>query len=262
MLARMSWIALVLAAAPGVAIAQGFEYAPGTSQYRITQSTKVSQEAMGQKNEAETSSYQLFSLIVTRPHKDTLALAAILDSISQTTPMGPPPGLDKLVGMQADAKISPTGALYSASVKDSSVVGAIGLSEAVGRFFPRIRGRLSAGATWSDTTSGKIKQGGLEVDRRTISRYTVVRDTTVGGERGWKLSRSDSTSMTGTGTANGQPITMEGTSSGEGDLVVGQRGTFGGGQGQELSNVKIVFSANGLEVKIVQTANTKVEKVK
>jgi hypothetical protein len=263
MIARMGRIALVLAGvAPGVAFAQGFEYAPGKAQYRITQTTKVTQEAMGQKQDLETSSYQLISVTAARAHKDTITLAAVMDSVSQTGPMGPPPGLDKLVGVRADAKISPSGALFVAAVKDSTIFGATDLANGIGRFYPNIRGKLATGATWSDTTSGKLKQSGLEIDRKTISRYTVLGDTTVAGERSWKLQRADSTTMSGSGLMQGQAITMEGTSAGKGELYVGQRGTFGGGQGTETANIKLVLAANGLEFNIVQNANSKIEKVK
>jgi hypothetical protein len=263
MFARMGRIALVVAGvAPGVALAQGFEYVPANAQYRITQTTKVTQEAMGQKQDFETSSFQLISVSVTRPHKDTLGMSALMDSVTQTGPMGPMPGLDKLVGVRADAKLSPTGALYSVSVKDSSVAGATDMATGVGRFYPRIRGRLAVGTRWSDTASGKVKLSGLDVDRKTVSHYAVVGDTTVNGEKSWKISRTDSTTMSGTGLMQGQAITMEGTSAGQGDLYVGQRGTFSGGQGQESANIKLVLSANGLEINIVQAANSKIEKVK
>jgi hypothetical protein len=263
MFARMGRIALVLAAVtPGVAVAQGFEYAPGSAQYRITQTTKVTQEAMGQKQDLETSSYQLMSVTVARAHKDTITIAAIMDSVTQTGPMGPPPGLDKLVGTRADAKISPTGALYTASVKDSTIVGASGLADGIGRFFPRIRGKLAAGATWTDTTSGKLKQQGLDIDRKTVSRYAVLGDTTVAGEKSWRVQRTDSTTLSGTGMMQGQAITMEGKSAGQGDLYVGQRGTFVGGKGTETANIKLVLAANGLEINILQNASSKIEKVK
>ena len=90
---------------------------------------------MGQKREDEASTYQLISVTVTRPHKDTVALAAVMDSVAQTSAMGSPPGLEKLIGVRADAKLSPSGALYMASVKDSSIVGAIGMADGLGTGF-------------------------------------------------------------------------------------------------------------------------------
>lgn len=263
MFARMSRIALVLAGfAPAAAVGQGFEYAPASAQYRITQTAKASQEAMGQKQDFETSNYQLISVTVTRPHKDTVALVAIMDSVAVTGPMGPTPGLDKLRGSRSDTRISPAGVLYTSWVKDSTIAGATGMADGMGRFFPIIRGRLAPGSTWTDSTSGKMNQGGLDIDRKTVSKFVVTGDTTVAGEKSWKVQRTDNTTMSGSGMSQGQALTMEGTSESKGDLYLGQRGTFLGGQGTETSNVKLVLSANGLEIKSVSTAFAKIEKVK
>jgi hypothetical protein len=263
MSARSTRIALALAVAlPALSSAQGFEYAPGTSQYRITQATKASQEAMGQKQELESSSNQLVTITVARASKDTITLSAVVDSVSQIGPMGPVPGVEKLIGLKADAKFSPGGKLYSASARDSSIMGAAGVAEGLGRFLPQIRGRLVKGATWTDTSSGKVKQSGLDVDRKTVTKYAVVGDTVVGGERSWKLTREDSTSLSGSGVTQGQAITMEGTSIGKGAMFVTQKGTFVRAVGDEQSNVKLVLSANGLEINVVSNTNSTVEKVK
>jgi hypothetical protein len=270
MFARTSLVALALmslglsagAVTPALAAAQGFEYAPGTGQYRITQTTKVAQEAMGQKQEFESSSNQLLTITLARQNKDTLAMTAVIDSVSQTGPMGPTPGLEKLIGVKADAKLSPAGVTYSVFTKDSAVTGAAAIADGLGRFLPKIRARLVKGATWVDTTIGKVKQAGLDVDRQTISKFAVVGDTTVAGEKSWKLTREDSTSMSGSGMAQGQAMTMEGTSIGKGAVFVSQKGTFVRAEGGEQSTVKLVLSANGLEINVVSNANTKIEKVK
>ena len=266
MLARNSLVALAITAGivalPLHAVAQGFEYAPGTGQYRITTATKSAQEAMGQKQEFELSSNQLLTITLARQNKDTLAMTAVMDSMSQIGPMGPTPGLEKLIGLKTDAKLSPAGALFSVYTKDSSVTGATEMANGLGRFLPKIRSRLVKGSTWTDTTTGKLKQNGIDVDRQTISKYAVVGDTTVAGERSWKLAREDSTSMSGSGMTQGQALTMEGTSIGKSALFVSQKGTFIRAEGGEQSTVKLVLSANGLEISVVTNASTKVEKVK
>ena len=56
MFARPGRLALALSLAlPAAALAQGFEYAAGTAQYRITSKQKAAQEMMGQKQEVESS---------------------------------------------------------------------------------------------------------------------------------------------------------------------------------------------------------------
>lgn len=264
MFARPSPLALALSIAlPATAIAQGFEYSPGSAQYRITLKTKAAQETMGQKQEFESSSNQLLSVSIARPAKDTLAMTVVLDSISSVSPMGPTPGLDKLVALKVVSKLSPTGAYYSSVVpSQDSIPNAGQLAEAMGSFLPRIGAKPGPGATWTDTTTGKAKQGGIDIDRRTISKYTVVGDTTVSGEKSWKINRETNTTLSGSGTAQGQPMTMEGSSTGKGAVFVSQKGVFVGGEGVEDASIKIVMAANGMEIGVTTTTNTKVEKVK
>lgn len=265
MFVRPAHLAFALTlASPAAAIAQGFEYAPSVGQYRVTSSVKGAQEVMGQKTEFETSSNQLLSVAVTRAHKDTLNMTATLDSISMVGLMGmTPPGLDKLAGVKVVSKLSPFGAVYSSEgPKEADVPNATQLTEEVSRILPRIRMKLAGGVAWTDTTTGKVKQNGIDIDRQVVSKFFVSGDTTVGGEKSWTIARESNTSLSGSGAPQGQPMTMEGTSAGKGTLFVSKKGVFVGMSNEEQVNIKIVLAANGMEVGITQTANTKVEKVK
>lgn len=265
MFARSSRVALALSLAlPAAAVAQGFEYAPGTARYRLTSTTKGAQEAMGQKQEFESSNSQLLSITVARPAKDTLAMTAVIDSIAAVGPMGMvPPGLDKLLGIKVVAKLSPFGAVYSSEgPKDTTIANVGQITEEMGRFLPRIRGRLTAGSSWTDTTAGKVKQNGIDIDRQVIAKYTVLGDTTIGGEKAWKIARETTTSLSGSGAPQGQPMTMEGVSNGKGTLFMSTKGVFVGSTSEDQANIKITLAANGMEIGVTTTANTKVEKVK
>jgi hypothetical protein len=266
MFARPPLVALaLLLSLPILAGAQGFEYKPGTAQYRITSSTKGTQEVMGQKQEAEQSTMQLVTVTLTRPVKDTLAMTVVIDSLNLVGPMGmTPPGVDKLVGMKVSAKLSPFGAFYSADIpKDSATMPMQAqIAEGLNNFLPRLRGKLTPGSTWTDTTSGKVTQGPFELQRRVITKFTVVGDTTVRGERGWKIAHETNTSLSGSGAPQGQPASMEGTSNAKGTIVVSQNGVFLGSNREDQANIKVVLSTNGMEVGIVQNATTKIEKVK
>jgi hypothetical protein len=275
MSARPARLVLALSLAlPAAAVAQGslaqrpapgdrFEYAPGTSQYRISSKTKAAREMMGQKQEFESTNNQLLSVTVARASQDTLAVSLVLDSISASGPMGPPPGLDRLRGVKVVAKLAPFGTVYSAvGPTDDSIPNGTQVTDEMSRFLPKIRGKLAVGSTWTDTTTGKTKQGGLDVDRKVVATYTVVGDTTVGGEKTWKVARATTTALSGSGTSQGQPMTMEGTSNGKGTLLISSKGLFIGAEGEELANIKIVLAANGVEIGVTTTANTKIEKVK
>jgi hypothetical protein len=265
MFARPSRLALALALAlPTAVSAQGFEYAPTTAQYRLTSTTKGAQEAMGQKQEFESSNSQLLSITVARPSKDTVAMTAVIDSITAVGPMGMvPPGLDKLLGVKVSAKLSPFGAVYSSEgPKDTTIANVAQITDEMGRFLPRIRGKLTAGSSWTDTTTGKVKQNGIDIDRQVVAKYTVAGDTTIGGEKAWKITRETTTSLSGSGAPQGQPMTMEGVSNGKGTLFMSQKGVFVGSTSEDQANIKITLAANGMEIGVTTTANTKVEKVK
>lgn len=266
MFVRSSRLVLALSLAlPAAGIAQAFEYAPSSGQYRISSRTKGAQEAMGQKQEFESTNNQLLSVTVARPTKDTLAVTVVIDSVAAVGPMGmTPPGLDKLVGIKVAAKLAPYGAVYSAvGPTDDSIPQGTQITDEMSRFLPRIRAaKLGTGTSWTDTTSGKVKQAGIDVDRRTVAKFTIVGDTTIKGEKAWKIARETTTSLTGSGTSQGQPMTMEGTSNGKATILVSQKGVFVGSQNDDQANIKIVLAANGMEIGVTTTANTTVEKVK
>lgn len=266
MFARVTALAVVASLAlPSRGSAQSaFGYEPGTTQYRVTQSAKVTQEMMGQKQDMQSTSLQLFTLAVTKPSKDTIAVTYTVDSIYATTPMGgPAPFLDRMKGMKVDLLLSPTGQLYSAKgPTDEQVPNASVMTTAFSGFLPKARPNLARGTTWSDTVSGKMNQFGIELDRKVISRNEVVKDTTIGGETAWILQRSDSTAMSGAGTGQGGPMTLEGSAIGKTRFYITPKGRLVGANGTEDSKIRVVLSANGMEIVMTTNAETKVEKAK
>lgn len=264
MLSRSGRLALVLlAAAPGAALAQ-FAYAPGTGQYRITSSMKGAQEAMGQRQDIESSSSQLVTIVVSKAGNDTLRVATTLDSISIVGPMGmTPPGLDKLPGTTVVATVSPRGQVYAVTTPaPDSVTNAAELTYEMSNILPKVRGTLAAGSSWTDTTSRTMSQGGMEIQRTVVATYAVAGDTTISGQKAWKIGRTAKTTLSGSGAQGGQPMTVEGTSDGKGTMFLTSGGNFLGYTNEEQVNIKVLLAANGMEVGITQNATTKVEKVR
>jgi hypothetical protein len=265
MFAKTGRLALaILLAVPAVLAAQGFSYAPGTGQYRITSEMKGAQEVMGQRQEIESSSSQLVTITVARAARDTLRVTTRLDSISVVGPMGmTPPGLDKLAGVTVVSLVSPTGTVYSSQGPSSdSIPNAEQLTDEMSHVLPRVRPTIAAGASWTDTTTRKVNQGGIEIDRTVIATYRVAGDTAMGGQRAWKITRTATTSMSGSGSQGGQPMTLEGTSEGSGAMFVTQAGLFLGFENLEQAKITVLLAANGMEVGLTQNATTRVEKVK
>jgi hypothetical protein len=254
----------LIAALPVVAAAQGFEYAPGTAKYRVIQTTKARQDIMGEKQEIESQSSQVMTVTLNRAAKDTVAMQVVLDSISSTNSVGMPTQMtDRFVGMKVAAKISPSGAFYSAQGPgEVAMPNSTSMADAMGNFLPKLRGTLAKGANWTDTTSGTVKQGGMDIERKTVSKYSVQGDTTVGTEKSWIVVRVDSTTLTGSGNSPSGPMTMEGTTNGVGSIFVTPKGLLLGVNATEEAVLKIVLASNGMEIGVTQSATTKVEKIR
>jgi len=264
MFARTGRLALfLLAGAPAAAVAQ-FSYAPGTSQYRITSSMKGAQEVMGQRQEMESSSNQLVTVAVARAGRDTLQVTTTMDSIAIIGPMGmAPPGIDQIRGTTVVARVSPTGQVYAVTTPaPDSLTEAANLTYEMSNVLPKVRPGIKAGATWTDTTSRKASQGGLDIDRSIVATYRVAGDTTIGGQKAWKIARTAKVAVTGSGAQGGQPMTLEGTEDHMGTLAVTPNGNFLGYANEVQATIKVLLAANGMEVGITQNATTKIEKVR
>jgi len=265
MFVRLPRLVATLAFVVPVALpAQGFEYAASSGQYRVSQKATGTQEAQGQTQEFQTSNSELLTITVARASRDTLNLSVFVDSVTAVGPMGMPvPGLDRLAGRTVTAKLSPAGVVYAAvGPTDDSIPNGAQITTDLSRILPRVKARLAPGASWADTTSGTVRQNGLSVDRRVISTYTVAGDTTWQGQQAWKLNRESNTTMTGGGAPNGQMMSLEGTATGKGVVVVSKSGVVLGGTGEDHADIKLTLTAQAMEVAITTTTNTAVEKVK
>ncbi|HUX35305.1 MAG TPA: hypothetical protein VMV51_15645 [Gemmatimonadaceae bacterium] len=255
-------LAGLLALPFGSAAAQQFQYAPGTAQYRMTVEAKVTQTAMGQSTETDVSSGQKFTMALSRPSADTLAMSLTVDSVAQMTPMGPVPGLDGLVGKKVQALLSPRGEYYSTYIAPTDTAAALtSVADQLVHVLPRIRVALTNGATWTDTLNATSMQNGIELKRQVISVYTVAGDTTVGGTTARKITRASTSTTSGSGSIQGQAVTMDGTSTGTGVAVVTAGGAFIGSAGSESVKAKLTLTDAGMVYDIDTSAQTKVERV-
>jgi hypothetical protein len=243
--------------------AQQFQYAAGTSQYRLTAVNKLTQEAQGQRVEQEVTSEQKLTVTLGRQGRDTLTFATTLDSAKVQTSAGPAPDLSSLIGLKVTGSLSPIGVVYVANRPAGPGAERAGpLADEMSRFLPRLRPVLAVGATWTDTTSGKVNQIGISVDRTVITTSKVVGDTTYQGERAWRIDRTTQATFAGTGTSEGQPLTMEGSSKGTDSLFVARSGIFLGGLSNNAATIKVTLVATGMEVALTQNQNTTITRVK
>jgi hypothetical protein len=259
---RLTVAALALMATAASAGAQSFSYAPGTAKYRTTGSSKMVQEVMGQKMDADVSMTRIVSVQVAPHRGDTVAMTVRLDSLESRMGEMPTPGLDAVLGTAVATLMSPGGRHYAHTVKGDTTNPAVaGLAEELSRFLPRIRGNLRAGATWTDTIADKGNQGGIEVDRKGIVVSRVVGEEDFGGTRAWKIARTAEVEISGAGTSQGQPMSIEGTIRTEGAVYMTSDAYVGTEQSDEVK-MKVTLIASGMEMQLTQSGTQKTERVR
>ena len=256
--------AAILLAGPLVAAplrAQGVEYASGTTKYRLLTSTKGSQISPMGNQDFQIDARQQLTVSLAKQAKDTMVATVTLDSLSVKSAQGAP-DLSKLLGSKFVSYISPTGRVYSTKATDGSDPMLAQVTESVARFLPSYRRDMKPGMTWADTTTGKVSQQGLEVDRTIISNYKVVGDTAVAGEKAFKVERTSTVKAAGSGSAQGTPISLESATTSNAVFFMSPKGQYLGGRQNDDIAVKITILAQGAEITIKQLAESKIEAIK
>jgi hypothetical protein len=135
------------------------------------------------------------------------------------------------------------------------------IAEAITRFLPSYHANLTTGMAWSDTSSGKVNQQGMDVDRTMVSNFTVEGDTTIGGVKAYKVARVSSVKAAGSGTSQGVPVSMESNSTSNGRFFVSDGGVFLGATSNDDMSLKLKILAQGAEISMKQIAETRIEPI-
>ena len=241
--------------------AQSVEYAAGTTRYRLSTSTKGSQTSPMGNQDFQVEARQQLTVSIAKQTADTMVATVTLDSLTVKSSQGTP-DLTRLLGSTFVSFISPTGRVYSTKAAEGSDPTLAQLSENVARFLPTYRRELKPGMTWADTTTGKVSQQGIDVDRTIISTYKVAGDTAVEGEKAFKIERASTVKAAGSGSTQGTPVSLESATTSNGVFLLTSKGRYLGGRQTADIEVKITILAQGAEIKIKQLAESRIEAIR
>ncbi len=237
-------------------------YAPGTGSYRVESSATQVQEAMGQRNELEVSTLQVISVTMAARTADSLAVSLRVDSSSATTTA--PISLDEVAqirGLTVEGMMSPQGRFYRVNTPSDTSAILASAAEGLSQFLIPLMPNARVGSRWSDTTITTAERSGIEVVTRAIARSHVLGDTTVSGQRAFRIQRDVEIQMSGAGTAEGQSLMIEGSGTINGLYVISAAGQYLSSRAtQSMKNV-VTVPAAGLSIPITQTSETRVERV-
>lgn len=241
--------------------AGGVEYSASTTRYRLFTTTKGSQTSPMGNQDFQVEARQQLTVNVAKPAKDTIVATVTLDSLSLKSAQMQQ-DVSRLVGSKFVTYLSPTGQFYSIQKSTNPDPLAAQVTESVARFLPSYRRNLKPGLSWADTTTGKVSQQGMEVDRTIISTYKVVGDTTISGETAFKIERLSTVKAAGTGTAQGTPVALESATNSNAMIFLSAKGVYLGGRQNDDITVKITILAQNAEINIKQKAESKIEAIK
>ena len=101
----------------------------------------------------------------------------------------------------------------------------------------------------------------MELDRTVVSNFTVEHDTTIGGVKAFKVARVTSVKAAGSGTPQGTPVSMESSSTSNGEFFLSTKGVFLGATSIDDVNLKLKILAQGAEISLKQNAQTRIEPI-
>ena len=262
MTAKTAALVLLVASSATALEAQNFAYAPAAVKYRITSTGQVSQEMMGQKRQDSLNSNMLVSLNITAKGKDTLQLMYVIDSASSTNPTLAAQ-ISKVVGDTIRSSISPIGQVFSFQPPADSADANEQQYQEFKTFLIRFpSGTPKTGQAWVDTTTTPFNNQGISGTATVITASRILGDTSFGGEKAWRVERKSSVTLSGSGTAQGQALVLEGTGTADEMRYISSKGLVLGATGTENSDINVSIPAQGATIPITRSSISKIELIR
>lgn len=249
-------------AGAGVIRAQTFAYAAGQQQYRITSTIRRTQEVGAQKMSDSATSVQVISVALAPKAKDTLRFTYTIDSL-RTSMAEAEALLAGMRGKQITGTMSLRGDVFTFEPPADAA------SQMGGQEYQSLRtflihfpnASLRAGVTWVDTVSNKFSTMGIDGTETTIVTSRVAGDTSIGGQKAWRVERAAAVTLSGTGNQNGQALVVNGTRTVQGVGYVSRDGVYLGANSTQQAKTTINAPGAGQSMVISQSATTKIERV-
>jgi hypothetical protein len=119
---------------------------------------------------------------------------------------------------------------------------------------------LAVGTSWTDTTTDKVTKDGFTITANAITTSKVAGDTTVSGQRAWRIERRSYIAQTGDKNEAGYPIHMSGEGSMTGVHVMSHTGVYLGSQSTQRFNILMTMQQSE-GAPINQTIKSTVERI-
>jgi hypothetical protein len=264
---RFSAVLLVASTLP--ALGQ-IHYTPGVQRYRLHSTVERSQEQNGQKTSGIITNEQQVTVALQAPgskgtltDKDTLQFAVTLDSVNMSSNLAVQlPDVQVMQGTKVSGAMLPSGKVLSfgSDTKATDGVDRESIVASMAHFLLTLPATAGAGAKWTDTATTNFSKDGNTLKTSTITTSQVIGDTTVSGQKAWRVHRTSTLIISGTQAQSNQQITMDGSGTGEAMYYIGTNGVYLGSTSTQ--SMKETVKAAGIVIPVVQTATSTVTIIK
>ena len=186
-----------------------------------------------------------------------------MDSIDVASSLAAPmPNLDALRGAKLTGAISTTGHVYAFQAPPGADPQTLALYDAFRHFLVELPARpLAVGTRWADTTTVPVKKEGLDVTTTTISNFAVAGDTTIDGQRAWKIERAATVAASGKGSEAGRELELRNDGTIAATHWVSREGIYLQSASTQRSELTLSMSQQESSAPIVQTIKTTVRRL-
>ncbi len=234
-------------------------YAPGTHRYRVTREARSSQEVMGSVQTGTVTTYEEFTLDLRAGGRDSMRFSVTIDSASRQSDMPGAGEVPPAKGRRVSGRVSPRGVVHDFD-PDSS--GAEDISAGYRNFLPHLPAQpLAAGLAWSDTARTPFTQAGIQGTTMTVIASRVLGDTTIGGQKAWRVERKGTLSMSGTGNQDGADLILSGAGIANGISLIAQNGVYLGARSEQELSINVEVPAASMTIPIKQTTVTRIDRI-
>ena len=251
---------VILAAAPASeAQSAAAAYAPGVHRYRVTREARSSQEVMGTVQTGTVTTFEELTLDLRAAARDTMRFSFTVDSASRQSDMPGAGDMPPIKGRRVSGRVSAQGMVFDFD-RDSS--GAEDLSAGYRNFLPHLPAQpFAVGLTWADTVRTPFTQAGIQGTTMTIIASRVLGDTTIGDQKAWRLERTGTLSMSGTGNQDGADLILSGAGTANGVSYIAASGVYLGASSTQELSINVEVPAASMTIPIKQTTVTKIERI-
>ena len=255
----VAMLAILAAASAAEAQTAAAAYAPGVHRYRVTREARSSQEVMGTVQTGTVTTVEELTFDLRAAALDTMRFSFTIDSASRQSDMPGASEAPPAKGRRVSGRVSPRGLVIDFD-PDSS--GAEDISAGYRNFLPYLPAQpLAAGMAWADTVRTPFTQAGIQGMTMTIIASRVVGDTTIGGQKAWRLERTGTLSMSGTGNQDGADLILTGAGTATGVSHITAGGVYLGANSTQELSIKVEVPAASMTIPIKQTAVTRIERI-